>query len=123
MITILVDDRSFVFSEVTLNKNPDFIVTRIINKTIDLTNQVEHVISDIVEIIDKHTFRIDMLPDDFVEVARYLRKNAYSNYAVAIESLLFQSQSQDQTPQNEITPSDAVVVSTPILEQTDQIKQ
>jgi hypothetical protein len=86
MITILVDDCRFVFSEFTLKKNPDFIVTKIRYGSGD----TDITIPEIIEIIDENTYRIDMSPEEFSKLAKYLRKHSYDNYEKFIELMLFQ---------------------------------
>lgn len=106
MITILIDDRSFVFSESTLMKNPDFIITKIIKKVVNPTDLV----NNIIEVIDVDTFRIDMSPENFAVIARELRRKAQlsesnKSYDAIIESVLFQSQlvQSPQVPTNNLS--------------------
>lgn len=73
MITILVDDRSFVFSRSTLDRHPEFIITRIINSVVDSID-----IPSEIEIVDENTYRIDMMPEEFIKHAKYLRTTGLS---------------------------------------------
>lgn len=103
MITILVDDRSFIFSENTLKKNPQFIITRIIN---DNSGGGNIVVPEIIEVIDKKTYRIDTSPEFFAEIARVLR-GKYDGLET-LESLLFVNQTSQTSTKTMIQESTSI---------------
>jgi hypothetical protein len=73
MIDILVDDRKFVLSRYTLNINPDFPITRLLEGTITIDA------FPFIERIDEKTFRIDTNPAQFEKVVQHLRSLQNSN--------------------------------------------
>lgn len=89
MITILVDDRSFVFSNATLKKTPDFVITRLLNAKSTVSN-----VPNIIEVIDDKTYRIDTSIDTFSKIAEHLRKNASCDYD-SLMLTLFQTKYDD----------------------------
>ncbi len=83
MIEILVDDHIFIVSLQTLEKNPDFIITQIINGTIQFDS------CPLVEKINDKIFKIDIDPDLFASIIKNLRNATSINYISFVNSMLF----------------------------------
>jgi hypothetical protein len=83
MIDIIVDDRTFSFSQVTLNNNPDFVVTRILNGT-DPHTPISH-----VEQLDNKTFKLDISVPAFKKIANELRRVNDPDYFTNMHAILF----------------------------------
>lgn len=67
MIDILVDDRKFVVSRETLNLSPDFLITRLLNGTVQIEDY------SFAQKIDENTFRLDVIPTVFDKILTSLR--------------------------------------------------
>lgn len=68
MITVIVDDKKFTLSYQTLNANPQFVITQILNGSVPANN------NPFVERINETTFEVDTDPEQFTQVVYDLRK-------------------------------------------------
>ena len=70
MITVIVDDKKFTLSLQTLNSNPQFTITQILNGLIPANS------NPFIERINETTFEVDMDSQQFAQIVQDLRKES-----------------------------------------------
>lgn len=83
LIEIIADDRHFFVSLTTLNNDPTFIITQLVNETLS------EILCDCVEVINKHVYRIDIDPKILEDIIRELRGASKDTYMNHIKNTLF----------------------------------
>lgn len=91
MITIIIDDKKFTLSMGTLNANPQFVITQMLNGLIPANGY------SFIERINETTFEVDMDPQQFALIVQDLRKeprNMFTQTKIQNKGSIFQKSSQ-----------------------------
>jgi hypothetical protein len=80
MIDILVDNQKFSLSNHTLKNNPTFIITQLLNGSLQPSNY-----SPYIERVNSTTFRIDISPKLFEKIVEELRMSNVKSHGVLLD--------------------------------------